>query len=146
VTSEKAALPGAALSEDSAAADVLFDVHLTDKPAQNIPTQLRRRRAASRRSEPLEDGRRDPFEGDHRDRWTSTRTLHVEVGRRTAWLYGGRAKQLIEMSAQRAGTPCPSMWDHRRRVWMIPIDRTDDILVYAEHVEGRFTTVEAVTR
>lgn len=142
---EKAAPGRAALSEDSAAS-VLFDVQLTAEPAQDTPSQLRRRRAASRRCEPLEDGRRDPVEVDRRDRWTSTRTLHVEVGRRTAWLYGGRAKQLIETAAQRAGSPCPSMWDHRLRVWMVPIDRADDILVYAEHVEGRFTTVEAVDR
>lgn len=77
----------------------------------------------------------------NRDRWTSTRTLHVECGRRTAWLYGGRVKQLIE----RAGLE-RSMFDHSRKVWMIPIDRADDVMVYAEHFEGRFTTVEAVDR
>ncbi|GAA3172744.1 hypothetical protein GCM10010531_27840 [Blastococcus jejuensis] len=143
--SEKAAPQGTALSEDSAAS-VLFDVQRTAEPAQDTPTQLRRRRAASRRLEPMADGRRDPFEVDRRDRWTSTRTLHVECGRRTAWLYGGRAKHLIESAAQRSGAPIPSMWDHLRRLWIVPIDRADDILVYAEHVEGRFTTVEAVDR
>jgi hypothetical protein len=129
-----------------AAASVLFDVQLPEEPPQDTPSQLWRRRNASRRCEAMETGRRDPLEVDRRDRWTSIRTLHVECGRRTAWLYGGRAKHLIEHAAQRAGTPCPSMWDHRRRVWMIPIDRADDILVFAEHVEGRFTTVEAVDR
>jgi len=124
---------------------VLFDVQLTAEPAQDAPSQLRRRRAGSRRIEPLEDGRQDPWAIDRRDRWTSTRTLHVEVGRRTAWLYGGRAKHLIESASQRSGAPIPSMWDHLRRIWMIPIDRADDVLVY-EHVEGRFTTVEAVDR
>ncbi len=142
---EKAAPARAALSEETDAKP-LFDVHVTDEPAQDTPSQLRRRRNASRRCEPFEDGRRDPHEVDRRDRWTSARTLHLEVGRRTAWLYGGRTKQLIEHAAQRSGTPCPSMWDHRRRVWMIPINRADDILVFAEHVEGRFTTVEVVDR
>lgn len=124
---------------------VLFDVQRPE-PAQDTASQLRRRRAASRRLEPMADGRRDPFDVDKRDRWTSTRTLHVEVGRRTAWLFGGRAKHLIEAASQRAGAPIPSQWDHLRRIWMIPITHADDVLVYAEHVEGRFTTVEAVDR
>lgn len=135
---------GTGPSEDSAAS-VLFDVQSTAEPAQDTPAQVRRRRAGARRCEPLHDGRRDPLEPDRRDRWTSARTLHVECGKHTAWLYGGRAKQLINRSA-RTGTPIPSMWDHLRRVWCIPIAYSDDVLVYAEHVEGRFTTVEAVDR
>lgn len=36
----------------------------------DVPAQLRRRRAASWRCEPLESGRRDPWVDQHPDTWT----------------------------------------------------------------------------
>ena len=119
---------------------VLFDVESTADDPQATPAQVRRRRAAADRCPPMDDGRRDPIEPDRRgDRWTSDRTLHVEVGRRTAWLHGGKITRLLN----RAGVD-RRMWDHLSRTWCIPVDRVDDLLVYAEHFEGRFCTVEAV--
>ncbi len=73
------------------------------------------------------------------------RTLRVEVGRRTCWLYGdeetGRAvRGLIE----RVGAPC--MWDHTRRCWMVSVNRADDVIAAAEHWQRRHVDVVAVDR
>lgn len=38
----------------------------------------------------------------------------------------------------------PTMWDRQRQAWAVPSNRLDDVLVYAEHVDGRFVTFEAV--
>ncbi len=108
-----------------AATTPLFDFQLT----KDISPQLQRHRTASRRCEPLEDRYLDPLEvSDCRDRWSSARILHLEVGRRTAWLYGGQVRQLIDRACRRAGTELPTQWNHRRRVWKIPVDRADDLL------------------
>jgi hypothetical protein len=110
---------------EDAATTPLFDFQLTEDNS----TQLRRHRTASRRCEPLEKGHRDPLEvSDCRDRRSSARTLHLEVGRRTVWLYGGQVRQLIDRACRRAGTEPRTQWDHRRRVWRIPVDRADDLL------------------
>ena len=124
-------------SEDSAGG-VLFDVQSTAR--DDIPAGIRRRRAAAQRCQPLADGRRDTLSTPVRDdRWTSARTLHIEVGpRHTAWLHGGRLKAMCE----RVGVP--HVWSHDRRLWSIPAARVQDVATYAEHVEGRFVTVERV--
>jgi hypothetical protein len=123
---------GADPREDAATTPV-FDFQLTE----DTSTQLRRHRTASRRCEPLEDGHLDPLEvSDCRDRWSSAWTLHLEVGRRTAWLYGGQVRQLIDRACRRAGTEPRTQRDHRRRVWRIPVDRADDLLS-RHHRQGR---------
>ena len=84
-------------SED-AAAKPLFEAESTATTDRSVGTQFRRRRAAAKRLEPMEDGRHDPLElADRRDRWSGSRRLHVEIGpRHTAWLHGGRLKGLCE--------------------------------------------------
>lgn len=100
---------------------------------------LRRRREASRRLEPLPDGRRDPL--DKTPAKPGLRTLHVEVGKHTAWLYGEKTVRLLE----RAGV-VQRQWDWQRRVWMVPVQYADDVITYAEWRERRVVTVEAVDR
>ena len=120
------------------AARVLFDVERSAGERRLTPAQVRRRRAAADRCPPLDDGRRDPLEPEP-DRWTFERVLHVEVGRRIARLHGGRMVRLLDQADVER-----RQWDHRRRLWMVSGDQVDDLLVYAEHTERRFVTVEAV--
>jgi len=40
----------------------------------------------------------------------------------------------------------PRQWDHRRRQWMVPVDRVDDVLARCEHQLGMAVTVTAVDR
>ncbi len=111
----------------------------TAPPRQDPGAQLRRRREASLRCEPLADGQRDPWS---RPRATVARTLHVEAGRRTAWLYGEKVFALLDAVGieQR-------QWDHSgRRVWMIPMQYADDVMAYAEWKQRRVVTCEAVDR
>lgn len=110
--------------------------------------QLRRRREASRRLPPLQDGRRDtlarrraPLVGRH---------LVVEVGKRTAWLLdedsngrgrGDRVFALLD-SVQLE----QRQWDSTRRCWMVPVDRADDVLAHAEYRERWTVETRAVDR
>lgn len=83
----------------------------------------------------MQDGRRDPLEADR----SNTRRLHIEVGGHTAWLYGGRVAWLLDS----AGVP-------RQRdlgmpgVCTCPASRVDDVVTFAEHLEGRYVTVERI--
>ncbi len=139
MNNEKAALPGAALSEETAAKP-LFELHSTATTDETAGEQLRRRRQASLRCEPLADGtgRRDPWS---RPRATPARTLHVEVGRRTAWLFGDKTFALLDaVGLERR------QWDASRRVWMIPMQYADDVMAYAEWKQRRVVTCTAVDR
>ncbi len=129
---------------------------------ESIAAQLCRRRQGSYRLEPLLDGRRDPWssrrdgarlhdhdlhDGGGRRRTRSTaapRTLRVEVGARTAWLYGRDGRDVFtlldEVGVQQR------QWDWQRRVWMVPISRADDVIAWAEYRQRRLVTVEAVDR
>jgi hypothetical protein len=120
----------------------LFAAHSSVKADDSVGSQLRRRRAASLRCESLADGRLDTLElAERRDPLSSARRLHVEKGpRHTAWLYGGRLKQLCEHAN------VPHLYDHSLKTWRISARRVDDLIVYAEHIEGRFVTVETVDR
>ena len=120
----------------------LFTAHSSGKTADPVGSQMRRRRSASLRCEPLADGRLDPLElSEQRDPLASARRLHIEKGpRHTAWLHGGRLKPLCEHAN------VPHLWDHALKTWRIPNGRVDDLIVYAEHVDGRFVTVEEVDR
>lgn len=69
-------------------------------------------------------------------------SLHVEVGKRTAWLKVDGAGLVDALDY--VGTP--RQWDYRRRVFMVPIARLDDVLARVEHGLGWAVTVEAVTR
>ena len=70
---------------------------------------------------------------------TSPKRLHVEIfARHTAAVYGGRVKRLCDRA------DVPSMWNPTLRAWTISRRRIDDLLVFAEHIEKRFTTVAAV--
>lgn len=40
------------------------------------------------------------------------------------------------------GAGIPRQWCPEERTWMFPATRTDDLVTYAEHVEGRVVTVE----
>ncbi len=81
------------------------------------------------------------FSRPNRKRHPVRRTvLHVEVGRRTAWLYGAHVKALIN------AVDAPSQWDPARRTWMVSITRADDVIAWAEHRERRVVTVKPVQR
>lgn len=127
-------------SEKSAAAKPLelFPAHATATTDNSAGAQLRRRRAASLRCPPLVDGRRDPWS---QGRTQSARRLHVEVGRRTAWLFGAKVFDLLDkVGLERR------QWDHERRVWMIPVQYADDVMAWAEWKQRRLVTCEAVER
>jgi hypothetical protein len=68
-------------------------------------------------------------------------TLHVECGRRTAWLRGERVQGLLDRAQITA-----RQWDPQHRCWSISITRADDVITAAEHLERRVVTVEAVER
>ncbi len=122
-------------SED-VAAKPLFEMEST--APERVSTQLRRRRAASLRCEPLADGRHDPWPSPVP---TRPRTLHVRVNRNTARLYGeGSFALLDEVGIERR------QWDHRERVWMIPIQYADDVMAWAEWKQRRVVTCEAIER
>ena len=70
------------------------------------------------------------------------RHLHVEVGRRSAWLQVDGAGLLAVLD----DVATPRQWDYRRRVWSVPIARVDDVLARAEHGLGWNITLEAVDR
>lgn len=54
-------------------------------------------------------------------------TVRIEVGRRSAWLYGqGVAKAL-------AATQTPSMRCPVTKTYTVPIDRLADVMAYIEH-------------
>ncbi len=80
-----------------------------------------------------------PKPGRRRQRVPGT-VLHIEVGRRTAWLYGAHVKALIN------AVDAPSQWDPARRTWMVSITRADDVIAWAEHRERRVVTVKPVQR
>lgn len=65
--------------------------------------------------------------------------VHIDVGRRSAWLTGaGLAAVLDDL-----GVPhmrCP----HRHQL-TCPIDRLDDVIAYLEHRDGRRIEVEAAS-
>jgi len=72
---------------------------------------------------------------------TSRATVHVEVGRRSAWLdgYGLRAP-LEELDI-------PFMRDPtRRKILTVPIDRLGDLLALLEHRDRRIVELTAVDR
>lgn len=133
MTNRKPAPTGTGPQED---ATKLFEVQSTD--TETIPAQLRRRRGASYRCQPLEDGRRDPVA---KKVTRSPRTLRVEVGRHTAWLFGEKTFDLLDAVGieQR-------QWDHKQRVWMIPVQYADDVMAWAEWRQRRVVTCEVIDR
>ncbi|MBA3251457.1 MAG: hypothetical protein H0T66_14395 [Geodermatophilaceae bacterium] len=70
------------------------------------------------------------------------RHLLVEVGRRTAWLTADGAGLVAVLDY----VDTPRQWDYRRRLWMVPVARADDVLARVEHGLGWAVTVEAVDR
>jgi hypothetical protein len=76
-----------------------------------------------------------------RRRRSAPGVLHIEVGKRTAWLYGNRVVELLNRAQidQR-------QWDHRRRCWMVPAGRADDVATAAELFQRRTVTVKQVDR
>ncbi len=75
-------------------------------------------------------------------RETRARHLTVEVGRRTAWL-AVAGVGLVDVLDY---VQTPRQWDHRRRQWMVPVDRVDDVLARCEHQLHMTVTVTAVDR
>jgi hypothetical protein len=122
--------------------------HSTAAQGQDAGVQLRRRRQAALRCEPLQDGRRDPWPADRGVRVKTNSfpspTLHVEVGARTAWLYGSDGRDMFalldKVRIERR------QWDYQRRVWMIPVQYADDVMAWAEWKQRRLVTCEAVDR
>lgn len=137
---ERRPAPTRRRSED-AATKPLFELDSTAVADEPVGKQLRRRRQASLRCEPLADGRRDPWSSKGT---RSLRTLHVEVGARTAWLYGRDGRDIFalldELGLDRR------QWDQARRVWMVPIQHADDVMAWAEWKQRRVVTCEAVDR
>jgi len=127
---------------------------------ETVGEQIRRRRRASLRLEPLPDGRRDPWsrsqhllddhDGDEAVHGLRTncfkvpRSLHVEVGARTAWIYGRDGRDIFTLLDE-IGLD-QRQWDAGRRVWMVPVQYADDVISFAEWRQRRVVTVVAVDR
>lgn len=131
-------------SEDSAAAKPLelFDVDSRAGRA-SVATQLRGRRQASLRCQPLTDGRRDTLGG--RRRPEVGKHLAVEVGKRTVWLYDGTRGDRVFALLEAAQVE-QRQWDWQRRCWMVSVNRADDVLAFAEFSDRWTVAVEAVDR
>lgn len=68
---------------------------------------------------------------------TRGRSLHVELAKNSAVLFGPHLVGLIE------GAQIPArQWNPARRTWMISRFRINDLIAYAEEIEGRVVTVE----
>ena len=73
-------------------------------------------------------------------RSAGTRSVTVEVGRRSAWLRGtGLAPVLDEIGVAR-------MWCPFQKCLTCPVDRVDDVSAIVEHRQRRFVEVVAVSR
>ncbi|MCU1614705.1 MAG: hypothetical protein JWO98_2245 [Frankiales bacterium] len=69
-----------------------------------------------------------------------SRTVTIEVGKRSAWLRGqGLAAVLDEVQS-------PRMWCWRQKCLTCPIDRLDDVLAILEHRDRRHVQLVAVDR
>ncbi len=125
------------------AAKTLFDVDSTSPTDETVGAQLRRRRAASLRCEPMRDGRRDTLGGRRRPQ--QGKHLLAEVGKRTVWLRDGdrgdRVFALLDAAQIEA-----RQWDPDRRSWMVSIARADDLLAFAEFSQRWTVSVQAVDR
>jgi hypothetical protein len=66
-------------------------------------------------------------------------TLHVELHRNTARLYGARISQLLDQAGVDA-----RQYDRERHCWTVPVTRADDVICIAEYRQRRFVTVEEV--
>lgn len=108
-----------------------------------VSIQLRRRRVASLRCEPLSDGRRDTWGGRRKPQ--PGKHLMAECGRRTVWLRDGdrgdRVFALLEAAQIER-----RQWDSDRRCWMVPLNRADDVLAFAEFSDRWTVVCEAVDR
>ena len=81
-----------------------------------------------------------PVQQRRRRRSSASRTVQIEVGRRSAWLRGvGLAPLLDEIQS-------PRMWCPREKCLTCPIDRVDDLLALLEHRDGRPVELTAVDR
>lgn len=82
---------------------------------------------------PFPDGRRKRRSG-------ASRTVTVEVGRRSAWVRGqGIAPVLDELG-------CPRMWCPFQKALTMPVDRVDDLLAVVEFRDRRAIELTAVDR
>lgn len=68
---------------------------------------------------------------------TRGRALHVELARNSALLFGPHLVGLIEGAQISA-----RQWNPSRRTWMVSRFRVDDLIAYAEEIEGRVVTLE----
>ncbi|RBY94836.1 hypothetical protein DQ244_06130 [Blastococcus sp. TBT05-19] len=68
-------------------------------------------------------------------------SLHVEVGRYSAWLEGPDVGALLD-----AAGVTERLFDHDRGRWMVPVDRVDNVMSWAEWRERRIVTCSDVDR
>lgn len=81
-----------------------------------------------------------PFPKQARRRSTD-RTLRIAAYRKHSHIARGlHVVRLLE------GAGIPRQWCPEARAFMFPADRADDLIAYAEHVEGRVVTVEEAAR
>jgi len=71
----------------------------------------------------------------------SLSTLHVEVGRYSAWLDGPHVPTLLD-----AAGVTERRFDVDQQRWMVPVDRADDVMSWAEWRERRVVTCSDVDR
>lgn len=84
-----------------------------------------------------------PLGTPRRRRRSASRTVQIEVGKRSAWLHGTGLAALLD------GIGVPRMRDWhpgRKGTLMCPIDRVDDLLAIIEHSDGRHVELTAVDR
>jgi hypothetical protein len=82
---------------------------------------------------PFPDGRR-------KRRSSGSRTVTVEVGRRSAWVRGHGMAQVLDQ------IECPRMWCPFQKALTMPVDRVDDLLAVVEFRDRRVVELTAVDR
>lgn len=71
-----------------------------------------------------------------------TNLVRVEIGRRSAWLYGEGRHVVPALKLTR----CPRQFDDIRRAWMVPVDHVSDLMAAIEHRTGGELDVSQVDR
>jgi hypothetical protein len=97
----------------------------------DIPTQLRRRRAASRRLPPLHDGRRDPL--DPPPDAGKPAVIVITEDKFSVYFHG--AETVLRAAVRQVG--CPYQVDPRTRTLSVPKRFGDEVAVAIENGGGR---------
>ena len=111
--------------------DNLTNASTIDQAGDRIPTQLRRRRAASRRLPPLHDGRRDPIDPPPDN--SKPATIVMTEDKFSVHFHG--SEKVLRAAVRHVG--CQYQFDPRTRRLAVPKAYADRVAVAIETGEPR---------